>query len=471
MARVTVVAAHESRALHADTPRGAGSSDAHPWLCTSCNVRNEAGDRCENPQCALLRAHVGVSIGYDRRGSRMRPAGAVPVPAMQWAESKASAGKRRSLLSRPTPVTQVARVTQTHSSSEAAFHLLNLSDDLLAVILDMSTDCVALVRLSQTCKKMRKAAREDRLWRPILQGFFDGEMPPPSFADVHAAPALEVLRDQVEFARRLREREVGLRRFMIPACARLWRARPAQRLEESYEELAPGALAWEEAMYMRVDAEWEARRAEKKAAAEARGEEWTQSPIEAHMDRPDYRMETSVQCYGRFVKVSAGSVKLLRSGVPRAEASFTHWVRQEEIPQDVNELRFSSTCDYDYGLMCAFADEKLAQIADRLLGDASAERARLTRRSLVGHYTAADPGDEAQDNDQPLPWLLREWPQHERLQPLDCGAHVLPKLLCGFYGGYFCAENIPQSMGIGPYLALGCWYDGSTRYTSNWDLM
>ena len=55
-------------------------------------------------------------------------------------------------------------------------------------------------------------------------------------------------------------------------------------------------------------------------------------------------------------------------------------------------------------------------------------------------------------------------------EPLPTGAHVLPKLLCGLYGGFFSAAIVPQSMGVGPFRQLGCSLDGSRVTTYNNDL-
>ena len=154
--------------------------------------------------------------------------------------------RKRPVAPRPTPVTvAVPRTAQAPTS----FRLLDLADELLAKVLASSTDCVGLVRMSQACKALLRAARNDRLWQPILLGFFDGTLPPDgimsnsqssSSAATQADPQspLEALRQQVSFARRLCDREVGLKLFVIPEYACLTRYHSAWRLEDSGTTIA-----------------------------------------------------------------------------------------------------------------------------------------------------------------------------------------------------------------------------------------
>ena len=341
-----------------------------------------------------------------------------------------------------TPATR----TRSRTTSRTAFRLLDLSDDLLAVVLDNCSDCVALVRLSQACRKLRSAAREDRIWRPVLIAFFDGQLPPSSYADVHALPALALLRNQVRFARQLQINEASLRRFQISESTSM---RHFDRAQNVWVDV-PGYAAWRAAADTRAKQAWDAKEAENKAAAEARGEEYR---------RPFGRVASaychfaeSVQCYGEFARAFVACHQGVQDGAPRA--TFTHWVRLTELPD-----RLLGTRSYDYGLMSEFIDGKLTQIADQLRGDATAERARHRRRALEGHYDAVG-GEEAQSG-QAMP------PLPDQLAPLTGGVHVHPKLLCGVYGGYFTVQLC--SSNFGGYLTVGCRLDKTTRFTADYD--
>ena len=83
---------------------------------------------------------------------------------------------------RETPITQVLGAART-GKPPTAFRLLDLADEIIAVILKKASDCSALVRLSQTCRSLCRAARDEAVWKPILLEFFDGTLPPVLAAD------------------------------------------------------------------------------------------------------------------------------------------------------------------------------------------------------------------------------------------------------------------------------------------------
>ena len=199
-------------------------------------------------------------------------------------------------------------------------------------------------------------------------------------------------------------------------------------------------------------------------------------------------------------RLSCVSEFLTAQGAPAAEATFTHWLRLDEATLSIStsRLQCAHQCDYDYGLMSEWVDTKLAQAAERVLGESAAERLRAqkVRRALGGHYAPASDGESAVDGEVTPAAAANHAARGRRLSGVaSCScrsggggggsssssglapssegsvvAHLLPKLLCGLYGGCFEGWVVPQSMGVGPYLTIGCVLDGTTRYTVNNDM-
>jgi hypothetical protein len=253
----------------------------------------------------------------------------------------------------------------------------------------------------------------------------------------------------VSIARQLCERETELRRFILPSYANVWRWHEAERTKEmGVEELAPGALAWRRGVDAQVRAAWDAKQAAKKAAAEARGEVYRRE----RYDAPGCDLRTTKRVYGGFVRFD------MTCADPAVEASFTHWVRLDGVPTEAEQLH-GSKWDCDYPMMCEWRDSKLVELSERWLDGSAVERMRAqkVRRSLEGRYAASTPSYEAVDSISSR--VANGGPT------ATAGAHVLPKLLCGLYGGYFLAEDIKASMGLGPFLQLECAVDGAARQT------
>lgn len=372
---------------------------------------------------------------------------------------------RRSERKRPmagTPVTEHTAALRISETPTSSFRLLDLPEEMVMRVLTNSDCATALVRLSQTCKSLCRAARSDAIWKPILIEFFGGELPPastpilywsgsssatgaPPTTNVHEMPALEALRQQVRFAGALRERELSLQHFIIPQDQLLWRCGDGQERH----------LAFFSAMRDTVRSAWEAQQEEKKAAAEARGETYER----ARFDHPLYCYRTTMRIYGEYVLIVARTDS---PDVPRSEASLGHWVKLSDVPLSADALAHRNGLEFFYGLMCEFVDSTIQEMAERLLGEGEAERirARNVRRSLEGRY-ATTQGEEAD---------IKTGRRDDRLDGprLTAGAHALPKLLCGLYGGCFVTERIPQCMGVGPFLQVQSVLDGKECVT--WDM-
>ena len=71
-----------------------------------------------------------------------------------------------------TPTTQPA-APRTVAADAGDLKLLDLPDELVTAVLMGCDDCAALVHASRACKRLLQAARDDRIWRPILLAFFD----------------------------------------------------------------------------------------------------------------------------------------------------------------------------------------------------------------------------------------------------------------------------------------------------------
>ena len=166
-------------------------------------------------------------------------------------------------------------------------------------------------------------------------------------------------------------------------------------------------------------------------------------------------MKVGTRFYGRFVRIDA-----CYKNPEVTEPRFTHWIRMDNVPASVDELQLNEHGHYDYGMMAEWCDTKLVEVAERWGNDATAERlrARKARLTLEGHYAKSVETYEAF-------YHLTGFPLGTTAP--TAGAHVLPKLLCGFYGGYFLKDAIPYSMGFGPYLKLHSTTDGQTRHTSD----
>ena len=356
----------------------------------------------------------------------------------------ATRGKRRTV--RP----RLSATPQLVADTASAFTLCRLPADELRAVLRSVTCCTSLCRLSQCCRLLRAEARDVALWRPILAAFFDGSLPPASLDDDqearssaqplsasvpmdlrHAHP-LEVLREQVLFARSLDAQERRLRMLALPrSCG--WDAFYHQGLP------VDGPFhTWERAMR---------ERCERARLGAARG---TEREVKA----------LHVQAYGQFVRVVCEHTSAMRAGATREEATFTHWIRHRirhsgcvgssASASDVTDIcrplpvltamelldqRGPRRYDGDYGLLAEFKDDKLIAIATQAAEEAfsSAQSVRVAQREKDRMYAPRDPDEEASDSGGDPAQLACCAP----------GAHVRPKLLAGLYGGYFKVGTAP----------------------------
>lgn len=410
-------------------------------------------------------SHAEKSRGKEASPATQETARIRPPPTSQWTGRL----RRRSSAGSPSAL-PLLRV-----------ELTDLSADLLGAVVTKVSCCRALLRLGQTCKRLLGAAREPAVWRPILAAFFGGSLPPAGTLSesqrvgglaataqaIHDRHPMLVLRDQLAFARALDLRERSLCHLIIPRFAgfpAMFRRVSTERAEEDeWVEVAPGAQAWVDAM----TAHCERARAADGAVALA-------------PSRRGQRLykEMWLQFFGEFVKMSCVHSTAISLGAPPEAATFTHWIRHEPHvpPADVSiaELLQKNAYYYDFGLASEFKDEKLAQIAERQLeGDADAEKARVVRRRLEGQYEPEQDGNQPFDYNRTSGGAAGSSAQAEMpdIEPdaASKGAHVLPKLLAGLYGGYFKAKLQPQEMGVGPDLILQCASDGACRSTINYD--
>jgi hypothetical protein len=319
------------------------------------------------------------------------------------------------------------------------FKLCTLSPELISLVLEQLDECVALVRLSQTCKTLRQASRADALWRPVLSAFFDGTLPPidillRSHAGHHRGGgrndevgasvggggdgcsgsgdksiggyhSLDVLREQVSYARRLTAREIQMRLFIVPRERAGWHALSRRRAAaptssdradaheaannhamSEEEEVAPGFLRWR--------AEMDASLRDVSSSSHTR---------RGSGGVPRYSL--TLTFFASLVRVSCVCEEALRRGADltskaREAATFTHWMRRAEEPESIEPISLldqARSYAYDYGLLCEFKDQKLAELAERFLGDASKENSRIVRRRLEGHYESTGRVVDARD--------------------------------------------------------------------------
>ena len=312
--------------------------------------------------------------------------------------------------------------------------LCRLPPELLRRVLQRIPCVVSLLRLSQTCKHLALAARESPVWEPILLGFFDGALPPEVEGAALLAEPLRALRKEVLVGRQLETRERELRMFAIPRAA-----------GSEAVFAAPGFEAWR----VRLDEAVAARRAEGGASSAARGRRLLSSPL-----------EVSVRCYGKFARtdcVHRGALAVLKA--PAAEATFTHWTRRPQAavadtsPDELLDAGgLPRRWEADFGLLAEWKDETLAEVGARAGCGAwaSAQGQRLARRRRDGLYA---PDDE---RSEPLDRALDDFTEL-------LGAHALPKLLAGAYGGVVEWRLVPPCMGVGPYLEMRCAAVGRSR--------